>query len=253
MLLIVLLILSNWVHGAELFEVLQSDHSYQSYYQFKLTKTKIISLLNWELIEDQGNAVPPEAYQRNLHFKGWIRDPSHKSCFDVRSLALQRQAEGTIITNPKNQCMIYKSKWYDPYSNQYFYNASDVDIDHLVPLKNAYYSGAWDWTKAKRCNFSNFLEDRYHLIVVESSENRSKGSRGPDKFIPINPQFQCLYLASWLRVKAFWNLRIAVGEAQAIHNFLDHRSCPKEYFFITFDEFSKMQSKINAPPKECLN
>jgi hypothetical protein len=244
------LLMSPWALGVDLLGVLRTEHSYQKYYQIQRSKAGMISLLNWNYEEDQ-NYVLPEKYQRKRHFKGWIRDPSHATCFDVRNLTLQRQAQSLIITNPKNQCEIIQSKWYDPYSNQYLYRASDVDIDHIVPLKNAYYAGAWEWNQARRCNYSNFMADPYHLLAVENTENRSKGDNGPDKFLPVNIQFQCLYISIWLRIKAFWNLKIALEEADAIQTFLSQHSCPAEFFKVRSEEFTRIQRQTQSPPLEC--
>ncbi len=238
--------------GIELLTTLKAGHDYQKFYRIKKNQEKVISLVHWEYGEDI-DSVPSQSYQRTLHFKGWVRDPSHQSCFDVRNLVLQRQAEEPLVMHSKNRCMIYQSKWFDFYSGRYFYYASDLDIDHIVPLKNAYYSGAWRWSKAKRCHYSNFMADRHHLMVVQNSENRSKGGQGPDRYIPANSQFQCQYLSAWLKVKAVWNLRIALTEAEAIYHFLSSYSCPKEDFLIPIEEFTLLQNQIREPPRECLN
>jgi len=214
-------------------------------------QAEAINLLQWVYVDDPNYTLPPP-YQRTKNFKGWIRDPSHQSCFDIRSIVLYRQARGPVTTSPNNPCVVYSSKWLDPYSNQYFYKASDLDIDHVVPLKNAYEAGAWSWTPAKRCNYANFLADAYHLLVVQSSENRSKGSDGPNKYLPINPQFQCFYLAIWLRIKAFWNLKIAFDEANAIRQFFQAHSCPLNYFSLPRSEFLRIKAQVENPPIECM-
>ena len=68
-----------------------------------------------------------------------------------------------------------QGRWLDPYTGKVFFEASDVDIDHLVPLKWAWDHGANTWKQSKREQFAN---DPVNSFAVEARVNRQKGSRG---------------------------------------------------------------------------
>ena len=256
-LFIALLLLQGAVASAFTFSrdfaaALRGDHTYQSYYAISTTTSEPeVSLLHWEYIEDPSYQAP-ETYKRTQHFEGWIGDPTGKTCFNVRNLVLQRQALQPITLDPKNSCRILKSSWYDPYSDEYFLASSELQIDHVVPLKNAYLAGAWSWSPARRCHFENFLDDNTHLIAVEKTVNLSKGERGPETFLPINSRFQCHYLAIWLRIKAIWQLKIAVIEAEGIRYALQANRCDPNLFKIHREELQALRQRSYQPPESCL-
>lgn len=236
--------------AVDLFSALRGDHTYESFYVVDNSAAGNINLLAWQLVNDPA-WTPPEAYRRTTHFRGWIIDPSHETCFDVRNLVLARQALDSFQVDATNNCRIYASTWYDPYSDEYFHLASDLQIDHVVPLKNAYLAGAHNWSSEKRCNYSNFLADRSHLIAVQKHANLSKGDRGPEDYLPLNSQFQCQYVAEWLKIKAVWNLKIAVKEAQAIQQFLQENQCAPEGFELSINEWSYLQEQSESSPAAC--
>lgn len=229
---------------------LRGEHTYEAYYSIEVDFSNQFSLLQWQYQQDPSYR-PPEPYKRTRDFTGWIPDPTHHSCFDIRGLVLLRQALEPITVEPGNSCRISSSTWYDPYSDEYFHQASDLQIDHVVPLKNAYLAGAWSWSNEKRCNFSNFMFYPMHLIAVQKHANLSKGDRGPDAYLPLNSRYQCQYISSWLKIKAVWNLKIAVLEANAIHQFLTETSCEAELFTMSPEELRDLQAQSEIPPEAC--
>ena len=72
----------------------------------------------------------------------------------------------------------YTGRWYGAFDGHDLENTSYVDVDHMVPLRNAHISGAWAWSPEKKEMYANFLEDDGHLIAVASRANRSKGAPG---------------------------------------------------------------------------
>ena len=78
-----------------------------------------------------------------------------------------------------------------PYDGANWTAASDLDIDHVVPLKNAWISGAWAWTSSKRESFANDLADP-QLIAVTDNVNQAKGDKSPDAWKPPLPRTTAL-------------------------------------------------------------
>src|SRR5262249_19882222 len=101
--------------------------------------------------------------------------------------------------------------WYSPNDGATWTAASDLDIDHVVPLKNARIFGAWAWTTSKRESFANDLSDP-QLIAVTDNVNQCKGDRSPDARQPPMASYRCTYARTWVRVKYVWNLTVTSAE-----------------------------------------
>ena len=104
----------------------------------------------------------------------------------------------------------------------------DLDIDHLVPLKNAHDSGGWAWSSARKEDYANYLEDPGHLIAVTNTANRSKGAKGPEEWRPSDEGYWCKYATDWTEVKFEWGLTMSQGEAEAVITMLDTCEEPVE-------------------------
>lgn len=117
-------------------------------------------------------------------------------------------------------CKVIAGDWYSPYDNKSYSYPADVDIDHVVALKEAHDSGAWAWSAAKREQYANDLSDGRHLIAVKDSENQSKSDKDPSNWIPKNPAYLCTYLADWVAIKAHWKLSMDTSEWGRIKNLL---------------------------------
>ena len=92
------------------------------------------------------------SYSRSA-FKHWI-DADKNGC-DTRAEVLI--AEATVKPKVGKKCVLTGGKWLSPYDNKVTAKFSDLDIDHLVPLLEAWRSGAWAWTPAQREEFANDL------------------------------------------------------------------------------------------------
>jgi len=117
-------------------------------------------------------------------------------------------------------CKVIAGDWYSPYDNKTYTYPADVDIDHVVALKEAHDSGAWAWSAAQREKYANDLSDGRHLIAVKDSENQSKSDKDPSNWIPKNPAYLCTYLADWVAIKAHWKLSMDTSEWGRIKNLL---------------------------------
>ncbi|KAF8203363.1 hypothetical protein BJ912DRAFT_1053329 [Pholiota molesta] len=152
------------------------------------------------------------AYARDL-FKTW--DTISGTC-DTRETVLKR--DGTnVVTN--SACTATSGNWVSPYDGVPTTLASDLDIDHLVPLKEAWLSGARDWTPAQREAFANDLT-RPQLVAVTDNLNESKGDKDVANWIPPLSSYVCTYVRAWVQVKHFYALTIDSAEKTALTSLL---------------------------------
>jgi hypothetical protein len=130
---------------------------------------------------------------------------------DVRDAVLAR--DGTGVT--KIGCNVTAGTWTSVYDGQTLTALDKVDIDHMVPLANAWRSGADKWTDDKRADFANDL-DRPQLRAVSATSNRSKGDQDPSQWKPPNAFFWCEYAKDWITVKSYWQLSVTKNEKDAL-------------------------------------
>jgi hypothetical protein len=89
-----------------------------------------------------------------------------------------------------------------------------LDIDHLIPLAEAWRSGAWKWSPAQREAFANDLTDQRALVAVTAGLNRQKGDQDPSTWLP--PENKCVYVSNWIAIKVRYSLTVDPAEANAL-------------------------------------
>jgi Protein of unknown function (DUF1524) len=168
-------------------------------------------------------SVAPEAdsasYGRD-YFVHWI-DANGNGC-DTREEVLI--AESKVKATVGAGCKILSGRWYSPYDNLTFTNPGSLDIDHFVPLHEAWQSGASHWTAAQRQDFANDLGWAGALIAVSAASNRSKSDQDPATWIPTYKPFDCAYVENWVLDKYRWSLSIDPAEKAALD--ADLSKCP---------------------------
>jgi hypothetical protein len=172
-----------------------------------------------------GIRIEPEAsvpYDRERDYGDWIRmSVGFNRCFNVRDQVLSDESakRSFKFKQPSRgnwRCTVTAGAWNDPYTGTRFTNPKDLDIDHVVPLKEAHLSGAHLWPKEKRRLYANELRDPNHLIAVSFAENRSKGDKDPPNYMPPNTAYHCKYLKIWVSIKRKWQLSMDQIEATFI-------------------------------------
>lgn len=150
-------------------------------------------------------------YSRNL-FKHWI-DVDKNGC-NTRYEVLIAEA----IVKPKvgARCYLTGGRWRSSYDGKIFTNPTGLDIDHMVPLAEAWRSGAWAWTATQRMDFANDLEDSRSLLAVTASLNRSKGDRDVAAWLPAKAQ--CNYISNWIAVKWRFDLTVDPIEGEFLQS-----------------------------------
>ncbi|KAK3301714.1 uncharacterized protein B0T15DRAFT_514967 [Chaetomium strumarium] len=134
-----------------------------------------------------------------------------------REYVLKRDGSN-VVTN--SACTATSGTWFSPYDGATWTAAADVDIDHMVPLKNAWISGANTWSAAKRTQFANDI-DTPQLWAVTDNVNQAKGDKSPDVWKPPLTSFYCTYSRSWVAVKYAYGLSVTSAEKSALSSMLN--------------------------------
>jgi len=154
-------------------------------------------------------------YERTK-FKLW--DDVDRDCQNTRAEVLK--AESRLATN--SGCSISTGSWHSAYDGKIYHYASYIDIDHVVPLAEAWDSGARSWGAGRREAYANDLTDARTLLAVSASSNRSKGDRDPKDWLP--SQGLCTYIKNWIAVKMRWTLSVNPGEKAVLYDWV-HNKC----------------------------
>ncbi|CAM02540.1 secreted protein [Saccharopolyspora erythraea NRRL 2338] len=136
---------------------------------------------------------------------------------NTRETVLKRDGTNVVVDG---SCAATSGRWYSPYDGATWTAASDVDIDHVVPLAEAWRSGASSWTDSKRESFANDLS-RPQLIAVTDNVNQAKGDQDPASWQPPVSTYDCTYSKMWIRVKHHWGLRLQSAEKSALQSMLN--------------------------------
>ncbi len=142
---------------------------------------------------------------------GWAAPQD--SC-DAREAALIRDGEDV---QTGEGCKVTSGSWYDPYTTQTFTDPQDIDIDHVVPLANAWRSGASSWSDEQRERYAN---DPDVLLSVEDNANQQKGDKGPEAWKPPNEDEYCNYAQRWISIKSKYDLSVNEQEKAALEQML---------------------------------
>ncbi|MFF7127204.1 DUF1524 domain-containing protein [Streptomyces sp. NPDC008240] len=158
-------------------------------------------------------------YERTK-FKHWV-DADKDGC-NTRSEVLK--AEAVIAPEQGPKCALTGGEWYSPYDDRYIKGPGGLDIDHLVPLAEAWDSGASAWTAKEREAYANDLGDNRALIAVSATSNRSKADQDPGTWLPPASGYRCQYVTDWIADKTRWGLSADTTEQAALTEELSQ--CP---------------------------
>ncbi|MFG2296915.1 HNH endonuclease family protein [Streptomyces sp. NPDC048603] len=147
-------------------------------------------------------------YSRDL-FPHWSTVSG--SC-NTRETVLKRDGVNVVTDS---SCAAVSGSWFSEYDGATWYAASDLDIDHVVALSEAWRSGAGSWTTAKRQQFANDLT-RPQLIAVTDNVNQAKGDLDPAEWMPSRTSYRCTYARMWVHVKQYWGLSMDSAEKNAL-------------------------------------
>ena len=159
-------------------------------------------------------------YKRSL-FKHWI--DANKNGKDTRAEVLIAESLVSVRLSSTGKT-VSTGKWLSLYDGETWTLASDVDVDHVVALAEAWRSGAWKWSSARRQAYANDLGVAWTLRAVTDNVNQAKSDDDPTYWLPPLESATCLYLTEWVAVKIRWKLSVDAEERQSIRDgWLDAR------------------------------
>ncbi|WP_326811661.1 HNH endonuclease family protein [Streptomyces scopuliridis] len=152
-----------------------------------------------------------EGYQRTS-FKHWV-DNDRDGC-NTRSEVLisESRTAPTIETG----CKVTAGEWFSYYDGVTVTAPGGLDIDHMVPLAEAWDSGASAWTAQRREAYANDLDADRSLVAVTAKTNRSKADQDPQDWLPPLADARCTYIADWVSTKLRWSLAVDQAERAAL-------------------------------------
>jgi hypothetical protein len=153
-------------------------------------------------------------YRREDYLVSWIDEDG--DCQNLRHEMLIRENLSDITFTNSNRCTVNTGRWLDPYTGIYLNQASDLDVDHVIPLAYAHTNGGYSWSTSKK---QTFAVDESNLLLVDDGENQSKGAKGPSEYLP-RKEFQCEYARIWNLVATKYNLDLAERDLGTIRNIL---------------------------------
>jgi hypothetical protein len=173
-------------------------------------KTAAQAELNALVVAGEGSTT---GYSREL-FPHWI---TISGTCNTRETVLVRDGTGVSVNS---SCQPTSGSWFSPYDGATWHDPADVDIDHVVPLAEAWRSGANTWTTSRRQSFANDLAGP-QLIAVTDNVNQSKGDQDPSTWQPPRSTYRCSYAKAWIHTKYRWSLRLQSAEKTALQSMLN--------------------------------
>jgi len=165
-----------------------------------------------DLLGGLRTAAPQGAGYDRDRFAHWV-DADGNGCDTRREVLL---AEARIRPGVSGRCTLVGGRWWSAFDDLLITSSRRLDVDHFVPLAEAWRSGARRWSPDTRERFANDLDYPLTLIAVSASSNRSKSDRDPAQWLPPFGAYRCTYVASWIAVKWRWRLTVDAIERGAL-------------------------------------
>ncbi|MEU7736481.1 HNH endonuclease family protein [Streptomyces griseus] len=152
-------------------------------------------------------------------FKHWNSGDNASDGCNTRNEVLL--AEAVVAPTVGAGCKLTGGTWVSYYDGQEVTNAGSLDIDHMVPLAEAWNSGASAWAPARREAYANDQAADISLVAVTARTNRSKSDQDPADWMPPSPDAECRYVGEWVSTKLRWQLTADDRELKALKVYAD--------------------------------
>jgi len=173
---------------------------------------EVLSLLAFIAVEEELEF----GYDDSLFF--YAADLDGDGC-DTRAEVLQAESLSPAQVDYPG-CDVRAGDWVSLYDGLAFTDDTEMQVDHVVALKEAWDSGAWDWLPLYRVLFANDLDDARTLRAVSALVNQQKGAKDPTEWMPPDPSAVCTFIADWVAVKVRWSLSMDSSEHLRIKELL---------------------------------
>lgn len=165
--------------------------------------------------------APRTGYDRDEFGAAWA-DVDHNGC-DTRNDILARDLTDVTFKPGTGDCIVLTGTLADPYGGETIDfergpGSSEVQIDHVVALNDAWQKGAQQWSDDKREAFAN---DPANLMAVDGPLNQQKGAGDAATWLPPKSGYRCVYVLRQIRVKAAYGLWVTAAEHDAMDTYLD--------------------------------
>ena len=167
--------------------------------------------------------APRTGYTRAVFGAAWA-DVDRNGC-DTRNDVLKRDLTGETFRAGTRSCVVVTGLLRDPYTTRRISfakaTAAAVQIDHVVPLSDAWQKGALTWSPARRLVFAN---DPLNLLAVDGPTNQRKGDGDAATWLPPSTAYRCAYVARQIAVKLRYGAWVTPAEKAAMARVLT--TCP---------------------------
>src|SRR4051794_5857181 len=171
--------------------------------------------------------VGTEGYLRDAFGSAWV-DTDDDGCNQRDDVLLRDAVRGTTRVQQQGSCDhdVLAGTWHDPYTGRTLRftdlknlsQAEAIQIDHVVPLAEAWVSGARSWSRGRREVFANDLRE---LLAVDGPTNTAKSDDDPAAWRP-RKGYQCTYARHWIATKAHYRLAVDPSEKSALEEMLGY-------------------------------
>ena len=156
------------------------------------------------------NVSASSSYQRDEYISSWVDEDG--DCQNLRHEMLIRHSQLEVTFTNSDRCTVSTGRWLDPYLGKVITMASDLDVDHVIPLAYAHAYGAASWSRTKK---QSFAMDEVNLLLVDDEENQFKGAKGPSEYLP-RKEFQCDYVQIWRLVSTKYKLELPARDRRIL-------------------------------------
>ncbi|WP_413757220.1 HNH endonuclease family protein [Streptomyces sp. MMBL 11-3] len=175
--------------------------------------SQAVSLPLATAVDSLASGVESRDGYKRTSFKHWV-DADRDSCSTrAEVLIAESRTEPTVEAG----CKVTSGEWFSYYDGVTLTAPGGLDIDHMVPLAEAWDSGASAWPAKHREEYANDLDAERSLVAVTARTNRSKADQDPADWLPPLADARCTYAADWVATKLRWELTVDDREREALN------------------------------------
>lgn len=163
---------------------------------------------------------PRTGYDRDEFGYAWMDSadgvPLTRNGCDTRNDLLRRDGQDLRFRSGSD-CVVVAMTLDDPYTGTTIEwrkrEASEVQIDHVVPLSYSWQMGSSRWAESKREQLAN---DPLNLLPVQGRANSAKRDSGPASWLPPVKSIRCAYAVRFAQVAVKYELAVTAPDRQAM-------------------------------------